>query len=123
MRRPCWPTQDKKSGGKDGSAKARLLQKWDRRYFVLGTSATAVYYYKTDAAYRKKEEPQGSLELRGGSAFLKEVGAPCMRAPYMRAPCGLSMRAATSAAPRLHTFSMEAMASCRGRRAYERTSR
>jgi len=64
---------DKKSGGKDGSAKARLLQKWDRRYFVLGTSATAVYYYKTDAAYRKKEEPQGSLELRGGSAFLKEI--------------------------------------------------
>ena len=34
----CEGWLEKKSGGKEGSAKAKLMQKWDKRFFVLGTS-------------------------------------------------------------------------------------
>ena len=64
---------EKKSGGKEGVAKAKLFQKWDRRYFVLGTQATLIVYYKSDEAFRKREAPLGSVSLNGGSGFVKEV--------------------------------------------------
>ena len=64
---------EKKSGGKEGIAKAKLFQKWDKRYFVLGTQATLIVYYKSDEAFRKKEAPLGSVSLTGASGFLKEV--------------------------------------------------
>ena len=64
---------DKKSGGKDGQMKAKLLQKWDRRYFVLAMCGTTLTYYKTDESYRRKEEPAGVVDCAGARAFLKEV--------------------------------------------------
>jgi hypothetical protein len=45
---PWWPAYEgwleKKSGGKDGESKMKLLQRWDKRYFVLLTSGTSISY-------------------------------------------------------------------------------
>ena len=64
---------EKKSGGKDEGAKMKLLQKWDRRYFVLEGCGTALSYYKSDEAYRKKDEAKGSVQCDGARGFLKDV--------------------------------------------------
>lgn len=72
-----WPGHsgwlEKKSGGKDGAAKSKLLQKWDRRYFVLGTNGSTLSYYKSDEAYRKREDALGTVVCTGARLFLKEV--------------------------------------------------
>ena len=52
----------------EGGVKMKLLQKWDRRYFVLGTATSTLSYYKSDDAFRKKEPPLGTLQLGGESA-------------------------------------------------------
>jgi hypothetical protein len=64
---------EKKSGGKDGVVKAKMLQKWDRRFFVLVACGTSISYYKSDEAFRKKEAPAGTVSLAGSAGFLKEV--------------------------------------------------
>jgi len=64
---------EKKSGGKDGVMKAKLLQKWDRRYFVLSCCGTTLSYYKSDDAFRKKEEPAGLVDCAGARGFLKQI--------------------------------------------------
>jgi len=64
---------EKKSGGKEGQMKAKLLQKWDRRYFVLATCGSTLTYYKSDESFRKREEPAGTVECERGRAFLKQV--------------------------------------------------
>lgn len=63
----------KKSGGKEGKPKLKLLQKWTRRFFVLPTAGTRLSYYKSEDAYRKGAEPLGSVECLGATVFLKLV--------------------------------------------------
>ena len=45
----------KKSGGKDGKSKMKMMQKWDKRYFVLppSTAGTLLSYYKSDGEERR----------------------------------------------------------------------
>jgi len=87
---PTWWSGDegwleKKSGGHDDRSKMKLLQKWDKRYFVLGKCGTHLTYYKSDEAFRKKEEPSGTVELRGASIFVKEAKSEVVRFT-LRAP-------------------------------------
>ena len=64
---------EKKSGGKDGKEKMKLLQKWDKRFFALAPGATQLKYYKSADAMKKGEEPLGVQECTGATVFLKEV--------------------------------------------------
>mmetsp|Transcript_5818 Transcript_5818/g.9772 ORF Transcript_5818/g.9772 Transcript_5818/m.9772 type:complete len:323 (+) Transcript_5818:244-1212(+) len=63
----------KKSGGKEDKVKLKLLQKWDRRFFVLPPNSSELRYYKSEDDYRTKGEPLGSVQCVGGSVFLKLV--------------------------------------------------
>jgi stromal membrane-associated protein len=65
---------EKKSGGKEAHSKVKLLlQKWDRRYFVLSACGTSLSYFKSDQSYRKREEPAGTVDCKGARAFLKQA--------------------------------------------------
>ncbi len=69
----CEGWLEKKSGGKEDKSKMKMMQKWDRRYFVLDSCGTSLSYYKSAEGYRKGEAPAGSVECAGSRAFLKEV--------------------------------------------------
>ena len=68
---------EKKSGGKDGKAKSKVLEKWDRRWFAL--VGTKLSYYKAEADFIKGRAPLGSLEVSGAQIFLKEVKGTAFR--------------------------------------------
>jgi len=64
---------EKKSGGKEGRDKLKLLQKWDRRYFVLPEASSVLSYYKSVADFGSGQEALGSIDCAGATIFLKEV--------------------------------------------------
>jgi len=64
---------DKKSGGKEGKSKLKMLQSWDKRYFVLPPGDTELRYFKGDEDFRKGAEALGTVSCAGASMFLKEV--------------------------------------------------
>ncbi|EOD08675.1 hypothetical protein EMIHUDRAFT_631907 [Emiliania huxleyi CCMP1516] len=64
---------EKKSGGHEERGKMKLLQKWDRRYFVLPAGGAELSYYKTEDDAARGEHPAGSLRCDGAEVFLKEV--------------------------------------------------
>ena len=62
---------EKKSGGKDGKEKMKLLQKWDKRFFALAPGATQLKYYKSADAMRKGDEPLGDRAFAGAGGSNK----------------------------------------------------
>ena len=64
---------EKKSGGHEGKSKMRLLQHWEKRWFVLPAGSTELSYYK-DEAHLQAGKPAGAVELTGATAFLKSHG-------------------------------------------------
>jgi len=97
---PWWPAYEgwleKKSGGKDGESKMKLLQRWDKRYFVLLTSGTSISYYKSDEAFRKREPALGTTQCQGAKAFLKEVKGDQHRFTILSAERELKLRASAA---------------------------
>lgn len=95
---PAWWSGDegwieKKSGGHDDRSKMKLLQKWDKRFFVLDKCGNMLKYYKSDEAYAKKEEPSGMVELRGASIFTKAVKGESVRFTLLAPDRELKLRA------------------------------
>lgn len=84
---------EKKSGGHDDRSKMKLLQKWHKRFFVLGKCGTQLLYYKSDESFRKKEEPSGTVELRGSSVFVKEAKGELVRFTLLAPDRQLKLRA------------------------------
>uniref|UniRef100_A0A7S2ISK3 Arf-GAP domain-containing protein n=2 Tax=Haptolina brevifila TaxID=156173 RepID=A0A7S2ISK3_9EUKA len=84
---------EKKSGGHDGQSKMKLMQKWDKRFFVLDKCGTVLKYYKSDEAFRKREEPAGMVELRGASVFVKEAKGDLVRFTLLAPDRQLKLRA------------------------------
>ncbi|KAL1504897.1 hypothetical protein AB1Y20_008666 [Prymnesium parvum] len=64
---------EKKSGGHSGTTKFKMMQKWDRRYFVLPKGSTVLSYYTSDEDFKLKLEALGSVECKGARVFLKGV--------------------------------------------------
>ena len=89
---------DKKSGGKDGKMKMKLLEKWTRRFFVLPDGATVLSYYKDEAAFMKQATALGTIDCRGSRFFLKEVVKDSIfRFTVVAASRELKLRADTAA--------------------------
>ena len=86
---------EKKSGGKDGKAKSKVLEKWDRRWFVLPAGGTELSYYKSDKA---GATAAGSIDCAGAHVFLKEVKGQTFRFTVRAATRELKLRAPTAAA-------------------------
>lgn len=90
-------TLEKKSGGKAGESKMKLLQKWDSRYFVLPSSSAAntgeLSYYKSADSFRQREEPLGTLHVTGAKLFVKEQKGGMVRFTVQTAERDLKMRA------------------------------
>ena len=86
---------EKKSGGKDGKAKAKVLEKWDRRWFVLPAGGTELSYYKSDKA---GATAAGSIDCAGAHVFLKEVKGQTFRFTVRASTRELKLRAPTAAA-------------------------
>ena len=71
---------EKKSGGKEGRTKIKVLEKWDKRFFVLPKGdGSELHYFKKADDYRDGKTPLGSLECRGATVFLKEVKGQTFR--------------------------------------------
>lgn len=109
---------DKKSGGKVGRSKPKLLEKWTRRYFVLpqgvcpansptvlpnadcwtGVAAggTVLSYYKDESAFSKQAAPLGRVDCRGSSFFLK-TAKPAVGKQYVDTDFRFTLVAATRA--------------------------
>ena len=88
---------EKKSGGKDSKAKSKVLEKWDRRWFVLPAGATELSYYKSDKA---GAAAAGSIDCAGAHVFLKEVKGQTFRFTVRASTRELKLRAPTAATRR-----------------------
>ena len=64
---------EKKSGGKDGRAKSKLFEKWDKRWCVLPPSSSKMSYYKSEGDHNNGKDPAGQLDCQGARCFLKEI--------------------------------------------------
>ena len=73
----CTGWLDKKSGGKDGQSKAKLLEKWDKRWFALVGSE--LRYFKSEDDLAKGKAPAGSIECLGANVSLKKVKGQVFR--------------------------------------------
>ena len=82
---------EKKSGGKEGQSKARMLEKWDRRFFLL--SSSKLRYYKSEEEMLKGKPPLGILECSGAELFLKEVKGESFRFTIRSKARDLKLRA------------------------------
>ena len=86
---------EKKSGGKEGSSKSRLLEKWTKRWFALVGSELG--YYKSEEDFSKCREALGSMECAGAEIFLKEVKGGTFRFTIRTPTRELKLRASTAA--------------------------
>ena len=68
----CEGYLEKKSGGKKDKQKAKVLERWTRRYFVLPEEDARLWYYRDLAAFQKDAAPLGVIDCRGATFFLKE---------------------------------------------------
>lgn len=84
---------DKKSGGKEGSSKAWVSQKWDKRWFAL--EGTVLSYYKSQEDQKKGKTPLGFIDALGAEVFLKEVKGVTFRFTVKNATRELKLRAST----------------------------
>ena len=90
---------EKKSGGKEGAGvsssfvKAKLLEKWSRRWFVLAGSE--LRYYRSDADYEKGKLPLGLVECSGAELSLKNVKGQTFRFTVLSASRELKLRASS----------------------------
>ena len=91
----CAGWLDKKSGGKEGHAKASWLEKWDKRYFLLVGSQ--MRYYKHEDDHGKHKPSLGSLEIAGARLFLKEVKGSSFRFTVQNHSRELKLRADNAA--------------------------
>ena len=87
----CQGWLEKKSGGKEGKHKLAILEKWDKRYFVL--SGTQLVYYKGEDDHTKGAAALGGIELPGAELFLKEVQGQAFRFTIKSADRELKLRA------------------------------
>ena len=87
----CSGWLEKKSGGKEGHAKSRLLEKWDRRYFVL--LGSEMRYFKGEDDHNKGKAALGSIECAGAKLFLKEVKGTAFRFTVQNQTRELKLRA------------------------------
>jgi len=87
---------EKKSGGHEGHSKMKLLQKWDKRFFVLDKCGTTLRYYKNQDACRKREDPAGTIECRSASLFFKESKGDVFRFTLRAVDRELKLRAPKS---------------------------
>jgi len=83
----------KKSGGKAFEKKARMYEKWTKRYFVLPPGKTELKYFKNEAAYQSKATPLGTVEVQGAVVFLKAVKSGQYRFTVRSAARELKLRA------------------------------
>ena len=86
---------EKKSGGKEGKGKSKLLEKWDKRWFVL--SGTEMRWYKTEDDPGKGKDPQGVMDCKGSELFLKGVEGQTFRFTVRTTERELKLRAPSSA--------------------------
>ncbi len=100
---------EKKSGGKEGSAKSRLFEKWDRRWFALDGSVLS--YYKSEDDQKKGKTPQGFIEVKGAEVFLKEVKGVAFRFTVKTAARELKLRASTPADYHMWSSALSPLAS------------
>ena len=91
----CSGWLEKKSGGKEGQSKSRMLERWDKRWFVLLDSEVCYYKSEDDAKYGKP--PLGALDCTGASIFLKEVKGSTFRFTVVALSRELKLRAPTAA--------------------------
>ena len=85
---------EKKSGGKEGKEKAKIMEKWDKRYFALVGSE--LRYWKGEQDALKGKEPVGMLECHEAQVFLKEVKGQVFRFTVRSTERELKLRASTS---------------------------
>ena len=86
---------EKKSGGKEGKGKSKLLEKWDKRWFVL--TGTEMRWYKTEDDPGKGKDPQGVMDCKGSELFLKGVEGQTFRFTVRTTERELKLRAPSSA--------------------------
>ena len=61
----CRGYMDKKSGGKEGKNKAKVLEKWTKRYFVLPEADATLSYYKDEHSFNNGRPPLGAVDCEG----------------------------------------------------------
>lgn len=64
---------EKKSGGKEGKSKLKMLEKWNKRWFVMTPSSSRLAYYKNESEVRIPPSPSCASScacpLRLGSLY------------------------------------------------------
>ena len=117
---------EKKSGGKEGKAKAKVMEKWNkrcanepprrtrearsrpltssapslRRWFVLPAKGTELSYFKSQKDADQQKTAAGMLPCKGAKVFLKEVKGKTFRFTIQADKRTLKLRAVDAASIR-----------------------